>query len=241
MKIAILIPVYNEEKTVVPLLQRVLDAPLPEHIEREIIIVDDASSDDTVDKIETFLKKLSTDHDVRLREHEKNRGKGAALRTGTEASTGDLILIQDADLEYDPAEYPRLLGPILNDVADVVYGSRFLGGPHRVQFFWHYLGNKFLTLLSNMFTNLNLTDMETCYKVFRRDAICPPRWKSNRFGFEPEITAIVAHASWRIYEIPIAYYGRSYSEGKKINWKDGVKAVFTILWANFHERFRTKQ
>ena len=234
MKLSILIPVYNEKPTVIKLLETVLEAPIPEELEREIVIVDDASSDGTPGEIREFLEK-NPELPVFFYEHPVNRGKGAALRTGAEKTSGDIILVQDADLEYNPEDYPVLLGPILKGQADVVYGSRFLGGPHRVLFFWHYVGNKFLTLLSNMLTNLNLTDMETCYKAFRRETILPPRWKSNRFGFEPEITAVVAHSGRRIYEVPIAYHGRSYAEGKKINWKDGVKAIFTIFYANFRE------
>jgi glycosyltransferase involved in cell wall biosynthesis len=167
--------------------------------------------------------------------HDRNQGKGAALRTGFEGATGDIVIIQDADLEYDPREYPVLLEPILDGRADIVYGSRFLGGPHRVFFFWHYLGNKFLTLLSNALTNLNLTDMETCYKVFRREVLNDIQLKSNRFGFEPEFTAKIAKKGFRIYETSISYSGRTYAEGKKIGWKDGVKAIFAILWFRFFD------
>ncbi|HPR63036.1 MAG TPA: glycosyltransferase family 2 protein [Thermoanaerobaculia bacterium] len=236
MKLSILIPVYNEARTITTLLERVITAPLPNVIQREIVIVDDASTDDTSSRLDAFIQN-HPECNILHNRHEVNRGKGAALRTGVEISTGDVLLIQDADLEYSPSDYPVILGPVLDGLADVVYGSRFLGGPHRVLFFWHYIGNRFLTLLSNMFTNLNLTDMETCYKVFRREAIFPPRWKSNRFGFEPEITAMVAHAGHRVYEVPIAYHGRSYAEGKKIGWKDGVRAIFTIVWANVREMF----
>jgi glycosyltransferase involved in cell wall biosynthesis len=172
---------------------------------------------------------------VRVFYHDRNQGKGTALRTGFEVTTGDIVIIQDADLEYDPREYPVLLEPILDGRADIVYGSRFLGGPHRVLFFWHYLGNRFLTLLSNALTNLNLTDMETCYKVFKREVLNDIQLKSNRFGFEPEFTAKIAKKGFRIYETPISYSGRTYSEGKKIGWKDGVKAIFAIIWFRFFD------
>ncbi|MEE9526857.1 MAG: glycosyltransferase family 2 protein, partial [Syntrophobacteria bacterium] len=193
----------------------------------EIIIVDDGSTDGTRELLQEIT--LSQEN-VRVLYHDRNQGKGAALRTGFEGATGDIVIIQDADLEYDPREYPILLEPILDGRADVVYGSRFLGGPHRVLFFWHYLGNKFLTLLSNAVTNLNLTDMETCYKVFKREVLAGMNLKSNRFGFEPEFTVKIAKKDCRIYEVPISYSGRTYAEGKKIGWKDGVKAIFAILW-----------
>jgi glycosyltransferase involved in cell wall biosynthesis len=201
-------------------------------LEKEIIIVDDGSTVGTRE----LLQVITLSHgNGRVLYHDHNQGKGAALRTGFESATGDIVIIQDADLEYDPREYPVLLEPILDGRADVVYGSRFLGGPHRVLFFWHYLGNKFLTLLSNALTNLNLTDMETCYKVFRREVLNDIQLKSNRFGFEPEFTAKIAKKDFRIYETPISYSGRTYAEGKKIGWKDGVKAIVAILWFRFFD------
>jgi glycosyltransferase involved in cell wall biosynthesis len=223
MKISVVMPVYNEIGTIEKIVARVQAVSL----EKEIIIVDDFSTDGTRD----LLKKINQEQEnVRVLYHECNQGKGAALRTGFESATGDAVIIQDADLEYDPREYPVLLEPILDGRADVVYGSRFLGGPHRVLFFWHYLGNKFLTLLSNALTNLNLTDMETCYKVFKREILEGMNLKSKRFGFEPEFTVKVAKKKLRIYEVPISYSGRTYAEGKKIGWKDGLAAIFTIFW-----------
>ncbi len=221
MKLSIIIPVYNEAKTILTLISRVEAIDY----EKEIILIDDCSTDGTQD----LLQKYSEREGFKVLFHQKNRGKGAALRTGFAESTGDIIIIQDADLEYDPKEYGVLLGPILDGRADVVYGSRFLGGPHRVMFFWHYLGNLFLTTLSNMFTNLNLTDMETCYKVFTREVLDSLKLTCNRFGFEPEFTSKVARNQFRIYEVPISYSGRDYSEGKKINWKDGVVAIWFIF------------
>jgi len=223
--ISIVIPVYNEADTIGKVLEAVLAVPY----EKELLVVDDGSVDGT----RAFLKAY--DHpQVRVLFHEKNRGKGAALQTGFGETKGDVVLIQDADLEYDPREYGLLLQPILEDRADVVYGSRFGGhGAHRVIYFWHYVGNRFLTLLSNMFTNINLTDMETCYKAFRREALEGIVIEENRFGFEPEITAkIAAKKHLRIYEVPISYYGRTYAEGKKINWKDGCRAIWCILKYN---------
>jgi glycosyltransferase involved in cell wall biosynthesis len=225
MKLSVVIPVYNEASTVAELVKTVreADAGLP----KEIVLVDDCSADGTGAVLDGLKQKYS---DLVLLRHDRNQGKGAALRTGFAAATGDIVLVQDADLEYDPHEYPHLLKPILDGHADVVYGSRFMGGgPHRVVFFWHYLGNKLLTTLSNMTTNLNLTDMEVCYKVFRREVLQPIRIRENRFGFEVEITAKVAKRKWRIYEVPISYYGRDYSEGKKIGWKDGFRALWCIL------------
>jgi len=221
VKLSIIIPVYNEAKTILTLISRVEAVDY----EKEIILIDDCSTDGTQD----LLQKYSEREGFKVLFHQKNRGKGAALRTGFAESTGDIIIIQDADLEYDPKEYGVLLGPILDGRADVVYGSRFLGGPHRVMFFWHYLGNLFLTTLSNMFTNLNLTDMETCYKVFTREVLDSLKLTCNRFGFEPEFTSKVARNQFRIYEVPISYSGRDYSEGKKINWKDGVVAIWFIF------------
>jgi glycosyltransferase involved in cell wall biosynthesis len=217
-------PVYNEAATIAQILERVRAAPTC-GLEKEIVIVDDGSRDGTRE----YLSSLKEDPDLRIIFQPRNQGKGAALRTGFQAATGDVILIQDADLEYDPKEYPRLLQPILDGVADVVYGSRFLGGPHRVLYFWHYAANRGLTLLSNIVTDLNLTDMETCYKVFRAEVIKPMDLRSDRFGFEPEVTAKVARMQCRVYEVPISYYGRTYAEGKKIGWKDGVSALQCIL------------
>ncbi len=219
MRLSVVIPVYNEVETIKEIVSRVQAVDL----EKEIIIVDDGSTDGTREQLQEISRAQKN---VRVFYHDRNQGKGAALRTGFEVTTGDIVIIQDADLEYDPREYPVLLEPILDGRADIVYGSRFLGGPHRVLFFWHYLGNKFLTLLSNTLTNLNLTDMETCYKVFRREVLNDIQLKSNRFGFEPEFTAKIAKKGFRIYETPISYSGRTYAEGKKIGWKDGDKGYF---------------
>jgi glycosyltransferase involved in cell wall biosynthesis len=228
MKISVVMPVYNEIGTIDEILTRVQAVAM----EKEIVIVDDYSTDGTRERLE----KIEQEHgNVKVFYHQRNQGKGAALRTGFESVTGDIVIIQDADLEYDPREYPVLMEPILDGRADVVYGSRFLGGPHRVLFFWHYLGNKFLTLLSNALTNINLTDMETCYKVFRREVISDIQLKSNRFGFEPEFTAKIARKKFRIYETPISYSGRTYAEGKKIGWKDGVKAIVAVIWFRFFD------
>ena len=228
MKISVVIPVYNEVETIKEIVSRVQAV----ESEKEIIIVDDYSTDGTRE----HLREINQgDENVAVLYHDHNQGKGAALRTGFQAVTGDVVIIQDADLEYDPREYPLLLAPIVDGRAEVVYGSRFLGGPHRVLFFWHYVGNKFITLFSNMLTNLNLTDMETCYKVFKREVLDGITVKSNRFGFEPEFTAKIAKKGFRIYETSISYSGRTYAEGKKIDWKDGVKAVFAILWFRFFD------
>lgn len=228
MKISVVIPVYNEIDTIEEILSRVNLAS----IEKEIIVVDDFSTDGTRERIKGIVQDKES---IKAFYHDRNKGKGAALRTGFEHVTGDIVIIQDADLEYDPNEYPSLLGPILDGRADVVYGSRFLGGPHRVLFFWHYVGNKLLTFLSNALTNLNLTDMETCYKVFKRQILKDINLKSNRFGFEPEFTAKVAKKRLRIYEVPISYSGRTYPEGKKITWKDGIVAFFLIWWYRFFD------
>ena len=229
MKLSVVIPVYNEVKTLEQLLDsvRAVDTGL----EREIVMVDDGSTDGTRDLLPKLEEKRE---DVTVYMHDVNQGKGAALRTGFEKATGDVVLVQDADLEYDPKEYPGLLAPILEGHADVVFGSRFLGGgPHRVVYYWHYQRNRFLTTLSNMMTNLNLTDMEVCYKVFKKEVLAGITIKENRFGFEPEITAKVAKQKWVIYEVPIAYYGRTYEDGKKITWKDGVRAIVCILKYRF--------
>ena len=224
MKISVVIPIYNEEATVQELLRRVVESPY----EKELVLVDDCSSDATREKVEEFIEK-NPDVEIRFHKHETNQGKGAGLRTGFADVKGDVAIIQDADLEYDPKDYPALLGPIVDGKADVVFGSRFLSGPHRVLFFWHYVGNFLVTLFSNMFTNLNLTDMETCYKVFRREVLEGIELKSRRFGVEPEITAKVARGKWRIYEVPISYAGRTYEEGKKITWKDGIVAFWFVV------------
>jgi glycosyltransferase involved in cell wall biosynthesis len=222
MKTSIVVPVFNEADTIRDLIARVSAVP----IDREIIVVDDGSTDGT----RGVLANLPPARGLRVVFHDRNRGKGAALRTGFENATGDIVLVQDADLEYAPEEYPRLLQPILDGKADVVYGSRFSGGDsHRVLYFWHYVGNRFLTLLSNVFTNLNLSDMETCYKVFRREIIQGLDLEEDRFGFEPEVTAKLAALRCRIYEVGISYSGRTYDEGKKIGWKDGVRAVWCIV------------
>ena len=227
MLLSVVIPVYNEKDTLFEIIRRVLAAPID--LEREIVLVDDCSTDGTPE-LYPQLDRQFPNAKIRLLRHSVNQGKGAALRMGFAEARGDIVIVQDADLEYSPQDYPKLLKPILDGRADVVYGSRFVGGEeHRVLYYWHYVGNKLLTWLSNMCTNLNLTDMETCYKVFRGEVLRNLRLRSNRFGIEPEITAKVARGRWRVYEVGISYSGRSYEEGKKITWKDGLKAIYSII------------
>lgn len=232
-KLSIVIPAYNEGKTIHRILDRVKNVQLLNHIEKELILVNDCSTDDTEAAIHEY-KNANPELNIQYFKHEVNKGKGAALHTGISRATGEYTVIQDADLEYDPEEFNILLKPIINGEADVVYGSRFMGGnPHRILFFWHSIGNKFLTFLSNMFTNLNLTDMETCYKMFNTQILQSLKLKENRFGFEPEVTAKVSRVpKIRIYEVGISYYGRTFAEGKKINWKDGFRAIYCILKYN---------
>jgi glycosyltransferase involved in cell wall biosynthesis len=232
LTVSVLIPVFNERETIREVIERVRSVP----VQTEIILVDDYSVDGTRE----ILRELSdSEADLKIEFHDSNRGKGAAIRTALAHATGDVVVIQDADMEYDPVEYPRLLAPIERGVADVVYGSRFLGGPHRVLFFWHELGNRFLTLLSNILTNLNLTDMETGYKMFRTDVIKNMRLTTDRFGFEPEVTARIAQMRCRIFELPISYWGRDYGAGKKITWRDGVAAFWHIFKFNVLDRMPT--
>jgi len=228
MKVSVVMPVYNEKNYIDEIIRRVLASP----VEKELIVVDDYSTDGTRVRLEEIARE-NPSAPIRVLFHEKNRGKGAALRTGFAAATGEVVIIQDADLEYNPGEYPRLIGPIAEGKADVVFGSRFAGGEsHRVLYFWHSVANKFLTLLSNMFTDLNLTDMETCYKAFRREIIQSIKLTEDRFGFEPEVTARIAALKCRVFEVGISYSGRTYEEGKKIGWKDGVHTLWCILKHN---------
>ena len=232
-KLSIVIPAYNEGRTIHLILDKVKEVQLAGGIQKEVIIVNDCSKDDTEQAVQRY-QTANPDLNIQYFKHEVNKGKGAALHTGIKLATGDIVMIQDADLEYDPQEYNILIKPIVDGFADVVYGSRFMGGkPHRILFFWHTIGNKFLTFLSNAMTNLNLTDMETCYKVFKRDIVQSLELKENRFGFEPEVTAKISRISKiRIYEVGISYYGRTYEEGKKIGWRDGFRAIYCILKYN---------
>ncbi len=232
MLISVVIPVFNEANTISNIISQVNAACL--QFEKEIIVVDDSSADGTHEILQTI--EGQNNKNIAVIYHDRNQGKGAALKSGFNLAKGDIVIIQDADLEYDPQEYPKLIAPILEGKADVVYGSRFISGePHRVLYFWHFMGNRFLTLLSNMFTNLNLSDMETCYKVFRKEILEKIDIREKRFGFEPEITAKVAKLGCRIYEVGISYSGRTYNEGKKIDWKDGVWALWCILRYNFFD------
>ncbi len=240
-KLSIIIPAYNEEKTIHLILNKIKPVALINGIEKEIIIVNDCSKDETETAIQNYINE-NPDMNIQYFKHEVNMGKGAALHTGIRVASGDYLIIQDADLEYDPEEYNDLLKPVLKGFADVVYGSRFMGSnPHRILFFWHSIGNGFLTFISNMFTNLNLTDMETCYKLFDSRIIKNIKLEENRFGFEPEVTAKISKIpEIRIYEVGISYYGRTYAEGKKIGWKDGVRAIYCILKYNIFKKSKFK-
>jgi len=246
VRVSVVIPVYNESQFIEELLIRVQAVGLAD----EVIVIDDCSTDGTRERLLQMQREQAAGKQeievldskkwlrldaIKFLFQEENQGKGAALRRGFATATGDILLVQDADLEYDPRDYHKLLEPIQDGRADVVYGTRFLGGPQRVHYFWHYVGNKFLTLASDVFTNLKLTDMETCYKVFRREVLARIRLRSNRFGFEPEVTAKIAKDHWRIYEVPISYSGRTYDQGKKITWTDGIKALFAIAWFRFFD------
>ncbi|MBK8517687.1 MAG: glycosyltransferase family 2 protein [Saprospiraceae bacterium] len=237
IKLSVIIPAYNEEKTIESILEKVRQVTLIGQVSKEIIVVNDCSKDDTEKKV-LLYKSLHPELEISYYKHDINKGKGAALHTGIRQAKGDFVIIQDADLEYDPNEFNLLLRPILDGFADVVYGSRFMGGnPHRILFFWHSIGNKVLTSLSNILTNLNLTDMETCYKMWKSDIIKSINLKEKRFGFEPEVTAKISrNPKIRIYEVGISYYGRTYAEGKKINWKDGFRAIYCILKYNIWAR-----
>lgn len=235
--LSVIIPAYNEEKTIAVILRKVADVTLLGNFEKQIVVVNDCSRDNTIGAVEAF-REANPGVNIKLVSHPVNKGKGAALHTGIREANGDYIVIQDADLEYDPNEFNLLLKPIIDGFADVVFGSRFMGGrPHRILFFWHSIGNRWLTFASNVFTNLNLTDMETCYKLFRADMIKGLNLRENRFGFEPEVTAKISRVKdVRIYEVGISYYGRTYAEGKKINWKDGFRAIYCILKYNIWSR-----
>ena len=236
-KLSIVIPCYNEEKTIHLILDKIRQVVLLNNIEKEFIVINDCSSDKTRESIENYFIKF-TDLDYKIFTHEANKGKGAAIHTGIANATGDYLIIQDADLEYNPNEFNLLLQPVVDGFADIVFGSRFMGGnPHRILFFWHSIGNKFLTAISNIFTNLNLSDMETCYKLFRTDIIQGIKLKEKRFGFEPEVTAKISRVkNARIYEVGISYYGRTYDDGKKIGWRDGLWAIWCILKYNIWDR-----
>jgi glycosyltransferase involved in cell wall biosynthesis len=237
LKLSIIVPAYNEANTIHLILDKIKSVELLNNIQKEIIIVNDCSTDTTEDSIKQYIES-NYSLNMRYLKHEINQGKGAAIHTGIKHATGEYLIIQDADLEYNPEEYNILLKPVIDGYADVVYGSRFMGGkPHRILFFWHSIGNKFLTFLSNMLTNLNLTDMETCYKLFKTDLVQGFQLKEKRFGFEPEVTARISRVpNIRIYEVGISYYGRTYAEGKKINWKDGFRAIYCIVKYNLFSK-----